>query len=162
LQLKKTFHHIESKLGFPASRLRQLQQIIVVPATEPEAPKGGRKMAQGKVKWFNDAKGFGFIEQENGEDVFVHFSAIQSEGFKSLSERTSGRKRQKDLTGTNELHHGKAPEEPPPGLFLFIGGFGRSAAASSDQVKPFVSSEIHCGPSAGKAVNCPVSLPRPA
>lgn len=40
----------------------------------------------GKVKWFNDSKGYGFIEQENGQDVFVHFSAIQGDGYRTLAE----------------------------------------------------------------------------
>lgn len=43
-------------------------------------------MPRGRVKWFNEAKGYGFIEQENGPDVFVHYTAIEDQGFRTLSE----------------------------------------------------------------------------
>jgi CspA family cold shock protein len=55
-------------------------------ATQEHTQEEGTRMPRGKVKWFNENKGYGFIQQENGEDVFVHFSAIQEEGFKTLAE----------------------------------------------------------------------------
>jgi len=48
--------------------------------------KKDRQMVEGKVKWFNDSKGYGFIEADSGHDVFVHHSGIEGEGFKTLSE----------------------------------------------------------------------------
>jgi cold shock protein len=53
---------------------------------EIQKTKVGISMEQGTVKWFNDAKGYGFISRQTGEDVFVHFSAIQAGGFRSLQE----------------------------------------------------------------------------
>jgi cold shock protein len=71
---------------FPPQQLVLHSDILWFPYVTIINEKRNTTMEQGTVKWFNDAKGFGFITRQSGEDVFVHFSTIQSNGFKSLQE----------------------------------------------------------------------------
>jgi cold shock protein len=69
----------------PAKSERRLSRVATLLSRNFEK-ETGNTVEQGTVKWFNDAKGYGFISRQNGQDVFVHFSAIQSNGFRSLQE----------------------------------------------------------------------------
>jgi CspA family cold shock protein len=62
---------------------------LEVPANRPDPKVRGTKMEKGTVKWFNDAKGYGFITRDGAPDVFVHHTAIMTEGFRSLAEGES-------------------------------------------------------------------------
>ena len=91
---------LSAKFGFLAveSRFRQPASPLLTSSNSSQQKfqiETGTAMETGTVKWFNDAKGFGFISRQNGEDVFVHFSAIQAGGFRSLQE---GQQVQFDVT----------------------------------------------------------------
>lgn len=76
MELNRFFSYI-AKIFYPKRATLQLFSANA---------RGGTRMEQGTVKWFNAEKGFGFIEVEGGNDVFVHYTAIQGEGFKTLEE----------------------------------------------------------------------------
>jgi len=73
------------KVG-PANQRRPFSPARASFSAEIQVKQEQQSMEQGTVKWFNDAKGYGFISRQSGEDVFVHFSAIQAGGFRSLQE----------------------------------------------------------------------------
>jgi CspA family cold shock protein len=77
------FPHRLKQIGFPQVSTGRSPDLD---SASRHNTKDLRDMEQGTVKWFNDAKGFGFISRQNGEDVFVHYSAINTNGFKSLQE----------------------------------------------------------------------------
>jgi CspA family cold shock protein len=88
MHLTLTAFQPATRLGVCVRRTRVPQSFLAGGEGVPTAIQLKRKhmKEKGTVKWFNAAKGYGFIQRENGEDVFVHFSAIQSDGYRSLEE----------------------------------------------------------------------------
>jgi cold shock protein len=88
----RNIQHLSAKFDSPAveSRFRQPASPLITRSDSSQQKFKTKKqvtpMEQGTVKWFNDAKGYGFISRQSGDDVFVHFSAIQAGGFRSLQE----------------------------------------------------------------------------
>ena len=74
----------------PRGTVLKIERGLVVASTKKRANDGGMHVVTGTVKWFDERKGYGFIEQDaGGEDVFVHFSALQGDGYKTLNEGQS-------------------------------------------------------------------------
>ena len=82
----KEFRICQTGCGCPIQLFATPEKQNKVPLLAWQHGKERDMKATGTVKWFNDAKGFGFITTDGGEDVFVHFSAIQAQGFRSLAE----------------------------------------------------------------------------
>ena len=80
------FHRLNPRLGEFVANVRIVLYRCAIPAAHAGESRRGRELAEGTVKWFSNEKGYGFIQQDGGEDVFVHFSEIQGDGYKTLNE----------------------------------------------------------------------------